>query len=227
MFRISLILALFATAFAMANAALAAIRKGVDFYKEAQAAAKDVSEVATDITGHIGKFLDAKSVIQEAAEEVNKEPENDEDVKPESIDSQALNSVMMQIQLENAETELREMLIYQTPGLDNVWERFSTERERLRQLQKKHQERADEIQRKKKMEIARMRKERRERLHHIWEELTYMLVIATSAIFLAIMLHLVVENRKEHYPEFGTCFIPKGSFGHDWWSSLRWNDCEE
>ena len=75
------------TAFAMANAALAAIRKGVDFYKEAQAAAKDVSEVATDITGHIGKFLDAKSVIQEAAEEVNKEPENDEEPAHRTIDT--------------------------------------------------------------------------------------------------------------------------------------------
>jgi hypothetical protein len=115
------------TAFAMAQGALKAIRSGVEFYKECQAAAADVSEITMEVSGNIGKFLDAKGVVQEAAAQAKKESEDSDD--PSKVNSQALNNVMMQMQLEQAEVELREMLIYQTPGLGDIWSRFSAERQ--------------------------------------------------------------------------------------------------
>jgi hypothetical protein len=84
------------TAFAMAQGALKAIRSGVEFYKECKATASDVSEITSEVSGHIGKFLDAKSVVEEAAVAAKKESEESDDVT--KINSQALNNVMMQVQ---------------------------------------------------------------------------------------------------------------------------------
>jgi len=98
------------SAFAAAQTALGLIRKGVDFYKECKAASADVGQITSEVSGHIGKFLDAKSVVQEAARKAKEESENPDNVG--DVNSQALNNVMLQMQLENAEKELREMLIY-------------------------------------------------------------------------------------------------------------------
>jgi hypothetical protein len=81
------------TAFAMAQGALKAIRSGVEFYKECQAAAADVSEVTTEISGHIGKFLDAKTVVQDAAAKAKQDSEDPSNAG--NINSQALNNVKM------------------------------------------------------------------------------------------------------------------------------------
>ena len=77
------------SAFAAAQTALGLIRKGVDFYKECKAASADVGQITSEVSGHIGKFLDAKSVVQEAARKAKEDSED-----PESsgdLNSQALN----------------------------------------------------------------------------------------------------------------------------------------
>lgn len=211
------------SAFAAAQTALGLIRKGVDFYKECKAAAADVSEVTSEVSGHIGKFLDAKSVVQEAARKAKEESED-----PESsgdINSQALNNVMLQMQLETAEKELREMLIYETPGLGAIWTKFEKERERLNQLKQKHRE-AAEARRQEELQEARLKAaQRRRKIRELWNEAHWIVTILSIVLIYGGSMYLIWQDRMYQYPELGTCFIPKDSPGYKTWSNLRWVDC--
>lgn len=212
------------SAFALAQGALSAIRTGVDFYKQCKAASADVSEITMEVSGHIGKFLDAKGVVEEAAVKAKKESE-DPDNKG-SINSQALNNVMMQVQLFNAEKELREMLVYHCPGLGSIWSQFETERERLLSIKRAYEEAEEERQLYLKYESDRRAALRRLKLKELWID-AYWTVAALVAIcsFVGCMF-LIVQDRIRTNPELGTCFIPKGSPGYYTYSNLRWVNCE-
>jgi hypothetical protein len=211
------------TAYAAAQAALSMIRKGVEFYKECKATASDVSEITSEVSGHIGKFLDAKSVVEEAAVAAKKESEESDDVT--KINSQALNNVMMQVQLEAAEKELREMLIYQTPGLGAIWTRFSIERERLTKIQREKREKLERQKRLENIEAGKRAQLRKKKLREVWDNAFWVITVITIIIFFCLMMYLIILDRIEQYPELGTCFIPRGSPGFSWWSSLRWINC--
>ena len=215
------------TAFAAAQAALGMIRKGVDFYKECKKASADVTEITSEVSGYIGKFLDAKHHVEIAARKAKEESEQlPDNGKPISINSQALNNVMMQIQLENAEKELREMLIYNTPGLNDVWTRFEKERARLFAVQLKQLEQQQENQRIERILAADRAADRKRKLTQLWDEAYWIVgVIAFVVIYWGCM-YLIVQDRIQQYPELGTCFIHKGSVGYKTYSNLRWVDCE-
>lgn len=216
------------SAFAAAQTALAMIRKGVDFYKECKKAQADVTDITIEVTGWIGKFMDHKEVVSEAARKTQAESEiPPEPGKPSTLNSQALNNVMMQIQLENAETELREMLVYQTPGLGAVWTRFEKERQRLTEVHRQHREAQEQHQQELRREAAVRAKARRRRLRKIWEEIHWAIMVITIASFYAGCIYLIVKDRAEQYPALGTCVIPRGSPGFEWYSNLRWINCDK
>ena len=211
------------SAFAAAQAALGMIRKGVDFYKECKAASADVSAITAEVSGHIGKFLDAKNIVQEAAQKAKEESE-DPDVT-DNLNSRALNNVMLQIQLEAAETALREMLIYESPGLGSIWTRFEKERQRLNELRKKKQEAAEE-RRQEELQEARLKAaQRRRKIRNLWNEAQWVIIVVSMVIFYGGCMYLIYKDRIEQRPELGTCFIPRGSPGYQAWSNLRWVDC--
>ena len=215
------------TAFAAAQASLAMIRKGVEFYKQCKAAAADVSEITSEVSGNIGKFMDSKEVVSEAARKAKEQSEiPPEPGKMSNLNSQALNNVMMQIQLENAEKELREMLVYHTPGLGAVWTRFEKERERLLIV---HQRVREEAEKRQKEEIAKARvnaairnRKLRKTIREVQEAIAWSFIL----IFLVFIFNSIVEYRIAYSPELGRCFIPKGTWGYEWYNNLRFIDCE-
>lgn len=211
------------TAFAAAQAALGMIRKGVDFYKECKAASADVSEITSEISGHIGKFLDAKSVVQEAAAKAKDESEQSEDTS--QVNSKALNNVMMEIQLENAEKELREMLVYHTPGLGAVWSRFEKERDRLWNIQKERLAQLQEIKDEFDAGVRARKIRRMRRIAEFWDEAYWICGIVFGVLFFSFLMYLTVEYRIDKYPEFGNCFPPKYSAMYNWWTSLDFSTC--
>ena len=119
------------SAFAMAQAAIAGVRKCVDLYKEAKSVAADVTEITGEVSGHIGTFLEAKEVLEIATEEAKKKPPP----KGVSLNKQAFDNIMRVRQLAEQEKELREFMIYQTPNLGGIWGEFEKERARLRKEQ--------------------------------------------------------------------------------------------
>jgi hypothetical protein len=113
----------------LAFTALAALKQGVAFYKDAKAAGSDVSKIAREISGYIGNLFDAQEQVKQVVEEQKKKPSK-------SLKAQALDNVLNQIELERQVVEFREFLIYQVdPELGAVWSRFEEEYERLRQEQ--------------------------------------------------------------------------------------------
>lgn len=102
-----------AAAFAVAQGAVAAIKKAV-------ALGKDIS----GLVGEFGKFFDAKDVIQKAA--------NDKGKKGQSDTAKALELVMQAEQLRQAEDELKHLLLYGY-GQPGLWEQLLMERNKIRQ----------------------------------------------------------------------------------------------
>jgi hypothetical protein len=119
------------SAFAMAQAAIAGVRKCVDLYKEAKSVAADVGEITADVTQHIGSFLEAKESLEIATEEAKKKPPP----KGYSLNKMAFDNIIRVRQLQEQERELREFMIYQTPGWGSIWSEFEEERARLRKEQ--------------------------------------------------------------------------------------------
>jgi hypothetical protein len=188
------------TAFAMAQAAIGAIRKGVAFYKEAKQAGKEVMDVAHEVGGHIGKFMDAAEIVKTAAEEQRK-------VVPKKgqagLNSKALDNVLRAKQVQMAEEELREMLVYQSPPeLGAVWTEFEIERKRLRELQE-----AQEAQ--EKLEEARKLKARRALMKKHRDAFIYVALGFLVFLLWLCSIFWVVQMRKEDYPEYGDGFIPR------------------
>ena len=212
------------TAFAAAQSALSMIRKGVEFYKECKKASADVSDVTNEVAGYIGKFLEAKGTVEESAAKSKRESEDPSNQG--NINSQALNNVMMQMQLEQAEVELREMLIYQAPGLNDIWSRFSKERERLTQLKINFQVEEEERKREENRLNGIKARRRKEHLRKMWDELYWAITVLTMIMTFGGCMHLIVADRIKQSPELGVCFIPKGSPGYYWYNNLRWVNCE-
>ena len=170
-----------------------------------------------EVSGNIGKFLDAKGVVQQAAEQAKKESE--ENFDPSKVNSQALNNVMMEMQLANAEKELREMLVYETPGLGDIWTRFGAERERLWGLQQQHQEELDRQAKRAREQALQKAARRRRQLEQIWHDAHWVITVLAIVAVYAGSMYMIVEDRKVQTPELGTCFIPRGAPGYEWYSS--------
>jgi hypothetical protein len=103
------------TAFAAAQAAVKGIQAAIKL-------GKDVQSIAADL----GKFFEAKDIVQQAANNPK---------KFKSDTAQALETVMQAKQLADAETELKNTLIWS--GNADVWEGVLLERNNIIQRRKK------------------------------------------------------------------------------------------
>lgn len=119
------------TAFAAAQAAVKGIQAAIKL-------GKDVQGIASDL----GKFFEAKDVVQQAANNPK---------KFKSDTAQALETVMQAKQLAEAETELKNMLIWS--GNADVWEGVMVERNNIIQRRKKAEMEAALAKEKKRQQV--------------------------------------------------------------------------
>ena len=129
------------SAFAMAQAAISGVKKCVELYKEAREVGADVVEITAEVTGHIGSFMEHSETMAKAVEESKKSPP----ARGESLNKRAFDNIMKLRQLQEAEKELREFLIYQTPGWGAIWTEFEAERARLRKEQESAEREAKKL----------------------------------------------------------------------------------
>ena len=120
------------TIFAACKAAHAGIRECIDLYQDFKRDGKDVS----DIVGDIGKNLGAFFTHQESFKEAEKEAKKNPLPKNISINEEAMNRILRQQQIDQMETELREMIIYQV-GMPGLWQKFTEMREIVRKEREK------------------------------------------------------------------------------------------
>ena len=122
------------TAFAAAQAAVKGIQAAIKL-------GKDVQGIAADL----GKFFEAKDAVQEAANNPK---------KFKSDTAQALETVMQAKQLAEAETELKNLLIWS--GNADVWSGVLLERNNIIQKRKKAEMEAALAKSKKRQQIMEL-----------------------------------------------------------------------
>lgn len=106
---------------------LSAVKQGVALYKEYKSVGKEAYGVMQEISTGLGTFFEHQEKAQEEIKQKEKNPP-----KGKSLQAQALENVLARKRLQQAEYDLRQMLIYDTPPeLGAIWEEFQTERARL------------------------------------------------------------------------------------------------
>ena len=113
--------------FTLAMMALGAVKSGVALYKEAKSVGKEAVGVITEIADGLGSFFEHQEKAIAHAKEVEKNPP-----KGKSLQAIALDNVIRKKRLEQAEYDLRQALIYESPPeLGALWDDFQKERTKL------------------------------------------------------------------------------------------------
>ena len=127
------------TIFAACKAAHAGIRECIDLYQDFKKDGKDVGDIVGDIGKNLGTFFTHQEAFKEAEKEAKKNPLP----KNVSINEEAMNRILRQEQIQQMETELREMIIYQV-GMPGLWSKFTE----MREIVKKEREKVEREQKK-------------------------------------------------------------------------------
>ena len=151
------------TAFAAAQAAVKGIQAAIKLGKDVQGIASDLS-----------KFFEAKDIVQQAANNPK---------KFKSDTAQALETVMQAKQLAEAETELKNALIWS--GNADVWEGVLLERNNIIQRRKKVE-----------MEEAMAKAKKRQQIMEA-ASMTFWISIFVSAIGLSYFFTTLFLERRE------------------------------
>jgi hypothetical protein len=138
------------SAFALVTGAIQGVKTLCATVREAQAAGKEVVNLAGEVTGFISQVLEGTDKLQKAEQEIRANPP-----KNKSLQVLAFEEEMRKLELKRHYEELREMIIYELGLPGGFWADFQ------RTLQRMEQEDADakalaELQRKQ----AEWRKER-------------------------------------------------------------------
>jgi len=106
---------------------LSAVKQGVALYKEYKSVGKEAYGVMQEISTGLGTFFEHQEKAQEEIKQKEKNPP-----KGKSLQAQALENVLARKRLQQAEYDLRQMLIYDTPPeLGAMWDEFQIERAKL------------------------------------------------------------------------------------------------
>lgn len=237
------------TLFALANGAVAAVKKGCQLYKDIKGAAGDVKAVLKDLdqqfhsahppekpaspearkqfveeknriielnkrdgetTGiytelgeHLGAYYDNYYKCMAIFEEEEKRAKSQVYEGDASLGKRALQRVLMKKQLEQMGTELREIMVYQSPPELGA---LHSEVEEMMEVMGKQQKvlLTKQIQ---KDYADKQRKKRR------LQKLRIEIALGFAAIMLAstfgLMMAYIVQDRIQKYPELGTDWRPK------------------
>jgi len=113
--------------FTLAMMAIGAVKSGVAMYKEAKSVGKEAMGVMSEISQGLGNFFEHQERAIKDDEEKKKNPP-----KGKSLQAIALENVIRRKQLEQAEHDLRHMLVYESPPeLGAIYEDFVKERAKL------------------------------------------------------------------------------------------------
>jgi hypothetical protein len=237
------------TLFAMANAAVSAVKKGCQLYKDIKGAAGDVKAVLkdldeqfhsahppdkpassearkqfveeknriielnkrdgetasiyTELGEHLGAYYDNYYKCLAIFEEEERRAHEEVYEGDVSLGKRALQRVLMRKQLEQMGTELREIMVYQSPPELGA---LHTEVEEMMQVMGKEQKvlMAKQLQK----DYADKQRKRR-RLQKLKMEIALGFAGLMFASSVGLMIAFVVQDRIEKYPQLGTDWIPK------------------
>lgn len=237
------------TLFALANGAVAAVKKGCQLYKDIKGAAGDVKAVLkdldeqfakahppdkpvsvearnqfvkeknriielnkrdgetagiyTELGEHLGAYYDNYYKCMAIFEEEEKNSKHEIYSGDASLGKRALQRVLMKKQLEQMGTELREIMVYQSPPELGA---LHTEVEEMMLVMGKQQ----------KVLIARQMRDdhvsavrRKRRMDAIWANAIWGVATLVVIIAVGLMMVWVIHDRTQKYPQLGTGWVPK------------------
>jgi len=142
----------------------------------------------------------------------------------ESLGRRALNRVLMKKQLIQMQSELREIMVYNSPP--ELGALYTEVEEMMKIMGKQQSILIAEEMRREELQARRARETKRRRIEHIkcniWK---YGLTILFSS-YITWLIWAVVQIRIETYPELGRCLLPKGQWPYEYYQNLIWIDCE-
>jgi len=236
------------TLFAMANAAVSAVKKGCQLYKDIKGAAGDVKAVLKDLdeqfhnnhkdkpatvaqrnayieeknriielnkrsgetTGiyteigeYLGNYYDNMYKCLAIFAEEERRAKTEIYTGDDSIGKRALQRVLMKKQLEQMGTELREIMVYQSPP--ELGALYTEVEEMMKQMGKEQKVLiAAQMQRE-----AVAKKRRLARMKQLQEEFIIGIIVVFSIFLIGGLFMWVAYDRQQKYPQYGNGLFPK------------------
>ena len=238
------------TLFALANGAVAAVKKGCQLYKDIKGAAGDVKAVLkdldeqfhgayeakgktpspeakkqfveeknrvielnkrdgetagiyTELGEHLGAYYDNYYKCMAIFEEEEKHSQHEIYQGDASLGKRALQRVLMRKQLEQMGTELREIMVYQSPP-------------ELGALHSEVEEMMEKMGKQQKVLITKQMREdhvravrRKRHMDAVWANAIWGVMAVIIALSIGLMMALVIQDRIQKYPQLGDGIIPK------------------
>jgi len=163
----------------------------------------ETAGIYTELGEHLGTYYDNYYKCIAIFEEEEKNSKHEIYSGDASLGKRALQRVLMKKQLEQMGTELREIMVYQSPPELGA---LHTEVEEMMLVMGKQQ----------KILIARQMREdhvravrRRRRLDAVWANAIWGVMGIVIAASIGLMMAFVIQDRIEKYPQLGTGIVPK------------------
>jgi len=163
----------------------------------------ETTGIYTELGEHLGTYYDNYYKCMAIFEEEEKHSQHEIYEGDASLGKRALQRVLMKKQLEQMGTELREIMVYQSPPELGA---LHTEVEDMMLVMGKQQ----------KILIAKQMRQdhiravrRRRRMDAIWANAIWGVMGIVIALSVGLMMALLIQDRIEKYPQLGTGIIPK------------------
>ena len=216
------------TLLALANGAVAAVKKGCQLYKDIKSAAGDVSSILKDIDkqfagrkvskeqaekiaekkaefkeaattdpndvisrigNQLGDFFDAFDKIEQLFYEEEKQATQVYQGE-DSVSKRALQRVLIRSRLQMMETEMREIMIYQSPPeLKDLWSRFEVMRAQIGNEQKRAWE---NLRIERQQEAAEQKKER----EFYWGIGAWLVSVTIVVLYVMLLMWAIARHRE-------------------------------
>jgi hypothetical protein len=166
----------------MVSGAISGVRKLCALVEEAQAAGKEVADLTSQVTHHVGKVLEHTQTLKKAELEVKKNPPKDK-----SLQVLAFEEVARKMELKQQYEQLRNMIIYELGLPGGFWADFEQTLFRLEQEHERDLELAEQMQR----ELEWQRRVKLDQMQEVALEVVIVLVMLAYLVALiwSVMLH--------------------------------------
>jgi hypothetical protein len=159
--------------------------------------------IYTEIGQHLGAYYDNYYKCMAIFEIEEKRAKTEVYTGDDSLGKRALQRVLMKKQLEQMGTELREIMVYQSPKELGA---LHTDVEEMMEVMGKQQK----ILIAKQMQQELIAEKRRQaRINKIKEQATFGIAILIAIFTTCILLVYVAHDRAKKYPQYGTGLFPK------------------
>ncbi len=179
----------------------------------------DTSNIYQEIGNHLGVYYDNYYKCMAVFEEEEQRSKSEVYEGDDSLGKRALQRVLMIKQLDHMSTELRELMVYQSPPeLGALW----TDVNKMMEVMGKEQKLLV-AQKMRNQAAADRRRKRRQK--EATEQAIIGAVLIISIFLLFYMFAVIIDMRMNRYPDLGNCAVPKGSWVYEKWTSTVWSNC--